>query len=300
MILPIISAVLLLFLFFLSPNLVFAQEQIGTFPIYDDIVPSGQSGDFVVSGGDIVPSAQVGTFPIDNSDIVPQEQIGTFPISSPQVPVVFSPPPPSPMVVNIPSPPSPNMAFNPNVSTSINNNPNIDISNNLQQSQNQSQSQSQNAYGGNAWSNSSTGPISVNVSGGSGSPSYTQPVYVQPVAQPQPVIYYQTAVPSQPVVYQRTVPTETAPIVVQAAAPVQTTPTQVVPTPIQSGPTKTPVRAVQTVPQVEALPKTGPPLAAFSLAGLIPLGWKLKKFGLGHVDQGNIGQMLWQQRQFFK
>lgn len=136
--------------------------------------------------------------------------------------------------------PAQNQNLTQNVRCPDGTNPIIRNSNIICIQQQQSQQQNQTATGGNAWANASTGPININV-------ARTTPQVI-------------------------TVPAQTQPVVIQAAA----------------------------APQVAALPKTGLPLGAWALTGLIPMGIKLKGFGLSKSATGNIAQMLWQQRQFFK
>jgi hypothetical protein len=69
------------------------------------------------------------------------------------------------------------------------------------------------------------------------------------------------------------------------------------PTPIQSGPTPAPV---QTVSNVSSLPKTGLPLAAWAMSGLLPAGLGIKRFGKRSSESRNIGQYLWQEREYLK
>jgi hypothetical protein len=80
------------------------------------------------------------------------------------------------------------------------------------------------------------------------------------------------------------------------------------PTPIQSGPTPTsaPAQASTTktevagVSNVTALPKTGLPIAAWALSGLLPAGLGIKKFGKHNNDNRNVAQYLWQEREYLK
>lgn len=66
----------------------------------------------------------------------------------------------------------------------------------------------------------------------------------------------------------------------------------VTPTPVAVTPTPTTV--------VQQLPKTGLPLAAASLAGLLPIGAGLRRFGQGKSAGKEGGYFIWQKRQFFK
>jgi uncharacterized repeat protein (TIGR01451 family) len=51
---------------------------------------------------------------------------------------------------------------------------------------------------------------------------------------------------------------------------------------------------------VEELPKTGLPIVAWGLAGLLPIGLKLKKFGQNSKDNENNADYIWQKRQYQK
>lgn len=264
----------------LSPAVVSAQFLDGTqtFPIDDSF------------GTQLVPSGQVGTFPIDGTQLVPSGQVGTFPIQPPEVvfppefpppeviqpPIIVVPPPPQPAPIIVISPPPPEFIvpppappqvvlvpqpdFSPAINNAINNRNIIDTS--------QSQRQGQNAV---ANARSSTGPIIINT------PSGPREVIVQ---QPVPV---QTVPVQQPVVVQ--------------TAPVQTVPVQTVSAPVQTVAARSPV-VTTTVPVAQELPKTGLPFLAWTLAGLIPFGFRLRKFGKGvQADEGKPNY-IWQKREF--
>lgn len=54
------------------------------------------------------------------------------------------------------------------------------------------------------------------------------------------------------------------------------------------------------VPPVEELPKTGLPLAAWSLVGFLPAGLGLKRFSRNNKDNQNSPLYTWQKREFEK
>jgi hypothetical protein len=153
-------------------------------------------------------------------------------------------------------------------------------------------------------------------------PPSTQPVYQQ--------INYQQAAPP---VYQQPPPQQTQPTyVVVQQPPVQQRPAQIVyvtpqqtpaPTPQQviyqpvAAATPQPVIKVPVVYQeqppviqpvatatssanVKELPKTGLPIAAWSLGGLIPAGWGLLKFRKGNKETLDNPNFIWEKRQFTK
>jgi hypothetical protein len=52
--------------------------------------------------------------------------------------------------------------------------------------------------------------------------------------------------------------------------------------------------------QVSELPKTGLPLAGWALAGLLPLGAKLRRFGKTNEDQEETANFIWEERELKK
>lgn len=93
--------------------------------------------------------------------------------------------------------------------------------------------------------------------------------------------------------------------VVSVVAPVQQIPVQQVPVQVvrtvqqvpvvqtvTAVPTKTPVVAQQE------LPRTGLPMALWTLSALAPFGLKLRSFGRPDKGEGNIGRYVWQEREF--
>lgn len=68
---------------------------------------------------------------------------------------------------------------------------------------------------------------------------------------------------------------------------------------LASGATTTTTTAESKVP-VQTLPKTGLPFVAWSLAGLLPIGARLKKFGGLRQNQKDSPTYLWQKREFDK
>lgn len=51
---------------------------------------------------------------------------------------------------------------------------------------------------------------------------------------------------------------------------------------------------------VQTLPKTGLPLVAWGLSGLLPIGLGFRKFGSANKDLTNMGKYLWEKREFLK
>jgi hypothetical protein len=63
--------------------------------------------------------------------------------------------------------------------------------------------------------------------------------------------------------------------------------------------TSTPRIVTASIPVVEELPKTGLPLAAWALSGLVPAGLGLKRFGISK-NLRNTAHFIWQKREFLK
>ncbi|MBU0999875.1 DUF11 domain-containing protein [Patescibacteria group bacterium] len=60
---------------------------------------------------------------------------------------------------------------------------------------------------------------------------------------------------------------------------------------------------IKPIPPVKELPKTGAPLAAWSAVGLLPVGFRLRKFALNNsndIDEQNHANYIWQVREFIK
>jgi hypothetical protein len=61
---------------------------------------------------------------------------------------------------------------------------------------------------------------------------------------------------------------------------------------------------VTTIPGVSTtvtqLPKTGMPLAAWALSGLLPFGLGIKRFGRNSKDPSKSAHYLWQKREYLK
>lgn len=56
----------------------------------------------------------------------------------------------------------------------------------------------------------------------------------------------------------------------------------------------------QVLSEVKVLPKTGLPLLAWGLAGLLPIGFKVRRFSREKHSQASVGHYLWQEREFLK
>lgn len=67
----------------------------------------------------------------------------------------------------------------------------------------------------------------------------------------------------------------------------------------REGQTVTVVKNAQVKSDAKELPKTGLPLGAWALIGLVPAGIGLRKFR-SISPKGNIARFLWEKRQFFK
>lgn len=83
----------------------------------------------------------------------------------------------------------------------------------------------------------------------------------------------------------------------------------------QLGPAQVPVQVVRKVPVVQTatvvptktpvvaqqeLPRTGLPVALWTLSALAPFGLKLKSFGRSSQGEGNVGRYVWQEREYLK
>ncbi len=57
---------------------------------------------------------------------------------------------------------------------------------------------------------------------------------------------------------------------------------------------------VKQIPPVEQLPRTGLPLAAWSAVGLLPIGFRLRKYASINKDEKDHASYIWQIREFLK
>lgn len=57
---------------------------------------------------------------------------------------------------------------------------------------------------------------------------------------------------------------------------------------------------VKQIPPVEQLPRTGLPLAAWSVVGLLPVGFRLRKFASSNKGENDHANYIWQIREFLK
>lgn len=122
--------------------------------------------------------------------------------------------------------------------------------------------------------NNNLGPVSANSSSAASATGGNATVTVNTAASPQaapPVIVKTAQVPIQTIV--------------------------VTPTPLPQAVVITPTQAA---PTTQNLPQTGLPKAAWSLTGLIPIGWIMRFFGQSKVDKLNVSKYLWEKRKFQK
>lgn len=224
-----------------------------------------QTGDIPDTDG-LVPTGISGTISLEEPTPPLQPQARSLPVSQP---INISVSQPSSQV---PSSSSSSTNVNPtfNVSPSASANSqssataNANSANNIDVRQSQGQSQSSNSS-----SSSSTGPISINTGGGAPQVvSVPVPVQSVPVTQIVPVV-------------SRVPVAQTVPVV-------------------QTVPQKTPVVTTPTSIGASELPRTGPADFAWFLSGLIPLGWRLKKFGADRLEKMGSGEHLWQKREYEK
>lgn len=149
-------------------------------------------------------------------------------------------------------------------------------------------------------------------------PVYPQPVYPVVQPQPQPIVYAQPVYQPQPqpIYYPQPQPTPVYPVVQPQPIYVYPTPSPT-PQPIHVVTQQAPIQevryvqaqvqevkqpvVVQQVPvQAQELPKTGLPVAAWFLSGLMPVGARLRRFGKGEEGAVSIGYKLFAEREMLK
>ncbi len=117
-------------------------------------------------------------------------------------------------------------------------------------------------------------------------------VYAQPTPQPQ-IVYVQPSPTPQPI---QVVTVQASPAPTPSPQPVQVI--QVQQPVVQE--VKQPVVVQQVPVQAQELPKTGLPVAAWFLSGLMPVGARLRRFGRGEEGAVSVGYKLFAEREMLR